>query len=83
MDTAVGGEAETNWESSNDLCTLSRVKQVISGNLLYSMGSSARCSVVTQRGGREVPEGGDICTHIADSLGQQKLMQHRKAIICQ
>ena len=35
-------------------------------------------------GGREVQEGGDICTHIADSfLVQQKLTQHCKAIILQ
>ena len=46
------------------------VKQMASGNLRYSTGSSARCSVMTQMGGMrgEVQEGGDICIHIADSL---------------
>ena len=39
-----------------------------SGNLLYNTGSSAQCSVMTQKGEREVQEGGDICTHIDDSL---------------
>ena len=34
-------------------------------------------------GGREVPEGGDICLHMADSLVQQKLTQHCKATILQ
>ena len=33
------------------------IKQVASGKLLYSTGSSAQCSVVTWRGGRgKVPE---------------------------
>ena len=36
-----------NWEISIDIYTLSCVKQIASGNLLYSTGSSAGCSVVT------------------------------------
>ena len=57
-----------NWESSADIYTLSCVKQIASGKLLHSTGSSARCSVMAWRGGREVQEGGGICVHIADSL---------------
>ena len=34
-------------------------------------------------GGKEAPEGGDICIHIADSCIQHKLAQHCKAIILQ
>ena len=47
------------------------VKQIASGKLLSSTGSSARCSVMTQRSvmgrGREVPEGGHLCIFKADS----------------
>ena len=44
-----------------------------SGNLLYSIGSLARCSVMTEMGrmgvsGREVEEGEDTRVRIADSL---------------
>ena len=50
---------------------LKAIKQLASGQLLYNMGSSAQCSVTTQRGrmgGWEgVSEGGDICTLKADS----------------
>ena len=40
-----------------------------SGNLLYSTGSSARCSVGTQMGGtgvggKEAKEGGDVCVFV-------------------
>ena len=70
-----GGKREggTNWEIRIDIYTLPCVKQIASGNLLYSTGSSAWCSVMTQMGGmggggREVQEGRDICIHIADSL---------------
>ena len=33
-----GGEGRTNWEIMIDMCILPRVKQMASGNLLYSMG---------------------------------------------
>ena len=55
-----------NGESSTAMCTLP-VKQIASGNLLYGSGSSNQCSVRTQRGGREVPEGKDVCIPMADS----------------
>ena len=47
--------------------------KMASVELLYNTGILARHSVMTKRGGlrgcgREVPEGGDICTDIADSL---------------
>ena len=65
-----------NWEIGIDRYTLPRVKQIAKGNLLYSAGNSARCSVVTQMGGmgmrggmgrgggREVQEGGDMGMYV-------------------
>ena len=50
------------------------LKQIASGNLLSSAGSSDWCSVMTQRSrmgvGMEgdVQEGGDVCIHRANSL---------------
>ena len=44
------GESGTSWQSRTDIYTL-RVKQLASGKLLYSTGSSALCSVMTDRGG--------------------------------
>ena len=45
---------------------------MVLGNLLYSPGNSAWCSVMTLMGGvggeGAVREGGDICMHIVDSL---------------
>jgi len=56
-----------------DICTVPYVKQVASGNPLYSTGSSALCSVMTWRGGMGWQVGGSstreyICLHTADSL---------------
>ena len=71
MDTVGEGEGGTNREIRFDINTLPCVKWIASGNLLYSTGSSAWCSVTTQMGGRgrgEVREGGDVCIHTADSL---------------
>ena len=61
-----------NWVIGTDLHTIPCVKQSASKNLLYSIGNSAQCSVVTQRGetggrGRQW-EGGDICIYIADPI---------------
>ena len=43
-----------------------------SGKLLYSRGSSARCSVMAsrdgRRGGRGIQVGRDICIHMVDSF---------------
>ena len=61
MDTAGEGEGGTNGQSSMETNTLSYVKQIGSGNLLYDSGSSNRCFATTSRGGWEVQEGGDIC----------------------
>ena len=63
-----GREDGMNWESSTDIHTIPCVQQKASGKLLCSTGSSAGCSVMTYRGRREAQEGGDICTHTADSL---------------
>ena len=73
MDTAGARKGGTNWEIRFDINTLPCVKQIAGGNLLYSTGSSAQCSVTTYMGdggwgGREVQEGGDRCIHMADSL---------------
>ena len=46
-----GGVGGTNWESSIDIYTLLYIKQITSGKLLYSTGSSAQCFVMTYRGG--------------------------------
>ena len=45
------GENGTNWESRTDIYTLPCVKQLASGKLLYSLGSSAEHSVVTEMRG--------------------------------
>ena len=50
VDTEGEEESEANWESSIGIYTLLCVKQTASGKLVYSTGSSARCSVMTHRG---------------------------------
>jgi len=76
-----------NWEVGTDVCAHPHVQQIASGNQVCSAGSSAQCSVVTQRGGREAHgEGGCIYIYmcIADSIHcTQKPRQHCKAIIHQ
>ena len=66
VDTTGEGEGdelrEEDWYIYTIMC-----KIVASGNLLYSAGTSARCSVMTEKGGKETQEGGDIRTLIADS----------------
>ena len=47
VDTRVGRGDRMNWEIGIDICALPCVKQITSGNLLYSTGSSAWWSVVT------------------------------------
>ena len=47
MDIAGEGEGGINWEIRFDINTLPYVKHIASGNLLYSTGSSAQCSVMT------------------------------------
>ena len=79
VDTAWGEEGGMNWEVKTDIRTLPSVKQIASGNLQYSPGSSAHGSTVTQPGGmrwawkgggggKAVQEGSDIYTHTAHSL---------------
>ena len=49
------------------------MRKIASGKLLYNTERSARGSVMTRRGGvgavrgKEAQEGGDLCTHRADS----------------
>ena len=46
VDTVGEGEGGMNWEIRFDTNTLQCVKQIASGNLLHSTGSSAGCSVM-------------------------------------
>ena len=41
------GKGEVNWETGIDIRTLLCVKQITNENLLYSIGNSTECSVVT------------------------------------
>ena len=71
MYTEGEGESGMNGEASTDIHTPPSVKHTASGDLQCSR-SSAPCSVMTERGGRcgggrEAPEGRDICIHMADS----------------
>ena len=71
VDTAGKGEEGTNGETRIDIYALPCVKQIASGNLMYSAGNSARCSVMTQMGGSGVWEGDPregIYIHITVSL---------------
>ena len=47
VDTVGEGDGGTNWEIGIDIYILPCVKYIASGNLLYSTGSSAQCSVRT------------------------------------
>ena len=76
-----------NWEIRFDINTLPCVKQRASGNRLYSTGSSAQCSVMTQMGeggrGRSKREGIQVYIQLIHFIVQQKLTQHCKAILPQ
>ena len=56
------GNGGTNWECNIDICTLSCIKYIAMGKLLYNTGSPAWHSVIIYRGGirveREDQEGG-------------------------
>ena len=47
VDTEGGREDGVNWEIGTDWRAVPCMKQIASGNLLHSTGSSAQCSVVT------------------------------------
>ena len=51
MDTVGEEEGGRNWEITFDINTLPCVKQIASGNLVYSTGSSAWFSLMTYMGG--------------------------------
>ena len=80
----IGGFFTTSTTSESHI-PVPCVKQIASGNLLYSTGGSTECSEMTQRGGREAHAGGDTCVCITDLLcyTQQKPTQHCKTIIFQ
>ena len=81
----VGGpwEGGANWENRNDIYTLPYVKQIASGKLLFSAGSSTQCSVMTCGGwGGGVGcrrEGRYVYMWLIHFVVQQKLTQHCKA----
>ena len=85
MDTVGEGEGGTNQEIRIDIYTLSCIKQIANGKLLYSTGSSARCSVMTSMGkmGRwgwgkreSKREGNYVYIQLAYFVVQQKPTQH-------
>ena len=51
MDTGREGEGGTNGESCPDINTVPCTNEIASRKLLYSTGSTAQCSVMTQRAG--------------------------------
>ena len=67
------GEGGMNRKSNVETYTLPHVRQVGSGNLLYDAGSSNQVPCDNLEGWdgvggrREVQEGGNICTPMADS----------------
>ena len=89
MDTAAEGEGGMNWESRIVIQTLRCVKQMDTGKLLESTGSSAQCSVMTEgrdggwAQGRSKREGTHVYIKPIHFIVQQKLTQHCKAIILQ
>ena len=61
VDTEGEGESGLNWESSTDIYTLPCIKQIASGKLVYSIGSSMLCDDLDAwdgGGGTEVQKGG-------------------------
>ena len=74
------GEGGGHWESGTDTYTLPCVKQIANGSLLYSTGSSARCSVMTCKGamwgwceGGPRRGRGDICISVSHSVMSNSL----------
>ena len=70
VDPVGEGESRTTGESSIDVDTPLRVKQIASGKLLYNTGSPAWC-LWWPRGvewgqGKEAQEEGDLCIIMAD-----------------
>ena len=66
------GRYVLNWEIESDIYTLPCVRLIASGDLLYSTGSLAWYSVITQMGEMGGWEGGigrgDVCILVADSV---------------
>ena len=55
-----------NWEIGINIQRLPCVKQIASGNIMYSTGSSAQCCDDLE--GWDGGEGGDTCIHTPNSL---------------
>ena len=79
VDTVRDGERSINWERTNNVST-TMCKTDSSCEAAYRTESSAQCSVMTQRGGREAQEGGSVCTQIADRVVQQKLKSYSNKV---
>ena len=72
------GEGWGHWESGIDTYTPPCVKQIVNGSLLYSTGSSARCSVMTWKGVmwgwcEGGPRAGDVCISLSHSVVSNSL----------
>ena len=67
------GEGGMIWEKSIETYTLSYVKQIASGSVMYDTGKPQPVHCYHQKGcgregdGRGVQEGGDTCVPMADS----------------
>ena len=72
------GEDGTNWENGFDINTVSYMKLTGSGNLQYSIRSSALCSLMTKRSGMGIY----VYIKLIHFIVQQKLTQHCRAITC-
>ena len=90
----MGGQGTGRWEGRNwkigiDMHTVPRGKQMASGNLLYSTGSSVWCPVVTQMsgmgkmGGSPKTERIYLYTQLIHFTVWQKLAQYYKSTIHQ
>ena len=75
------------WESSTDTYILQCVKQLASGKLVYSIGSSVQCSVMIKGvgwgrwEGGPPQQGGDIYKHMANLIHVQQKLTHCKATV--
>ena len=84
------GEGGTNCKNSIEIYALPFAKQIASGRLRYSPGSSAQCSVKTWSGGWESAVGGRlkrggmyVNLQLIHIVVWQKLTQHYTAFLLQ
>ena len=82
-DSRRGREGGINWETGTDIHTLLCIQWMAGDSLLYSMGSSARCSVVTWMGRKFKREGICVCMWLVHFAVQQNLARHCKTAVVQ